>query len=277
MTRIVFATFFVAVTLAHAQQNIPDGMPFGHVGDADIDGLQEFALKRGFDLKAEVARVYGEKQIDEHALGSVFIFSRQFNTLDKNARAYGQIIYSSLLNIGEHIGVPAYVKIIDRQAPDVQQRVRDFLWYPAWRAEHKQNSGELESVYPGLFPKSYKFGRDDPIFANEVPHLPVVLSPRVRAMIVQADLAAIRTQLALYKAANGAYPSTDQGLVALVVKPQSLPSPSRWTQLFYAVPKDPWGNEYFYLCPGRTNPTGYDLFSTGPDGKAYTTDDDWGE
>ncbi|SRR6266511_4897806 len=116
------------------------------------------------------------------------------------------------------------------------------------------------------------------LLASRTLHLPVVLSSRdVRAMIIQADLAAIRTQLALYKAANGAYPSTAQGIVALVVKPTSLPSPSRWTQLFYAVPKDPWGNEYFYLCPGRTNPTAYDLFSTGPDGKAYTTDDDWGK
>jgi general secretion pathway protein G len=98
-----------------------------------------------------------------------------------------------------------------------------------------------------------------------------------RAIRVEADLMVIRTQLAFYKAANGAYPSTDQGLVALVVKPTSLPSPSRWTQLFYAVPKDPWGKEYFYLCPGRTNPTDYDLFSAGPDGKAYTADDDWGK
>lgn len=135
--------------------------------DVDIDRLQEFALKRGFDLKAEIARVYGDKKVDEDALGRVFIFSRQFNALDKNARTYGQIIYSSLLNIGEHIGVPAYAKIIDRQPSDVQQRVRDFLWYPVWHTEHKQNGGELEIVYPGPFPKSYQFGHDDPIFTKE--------------------------------------------------------------------------------------------------------------
>jgi hypothetical protein len=173
MTRAVVALLLAvtAVTAAAADRTpgpIPDGMPFGRVEDADVDRLQEFALTRGFDLKAEMARVYGERKVDEDALGRVFIFSRQFNTLDKNARAYGQIIYSSLLNIGEHIGVPAYVKIIDRQPPDVQQRVRDFLWYPAWHAQHKQNNGELESMYPGLFPKSYEFRRDDPIFANEI-------------------------------------------------------------------------------------------------------------
>jgi hypothetical protein len=141
--------------------------PFGRVNDADIDRLQDFALKCGFDFRAEMARVYGEKKLDEDALARVFIFSRQFNRLDKNARTYGHFIHCSLLNIGEVIGVPAYVKIIDRQPPEVQQRVRDFLWYPTWHDQHKQNDGELESVYPGLFPKSYEFGRDDPIFANE--------------------------------------------------------------------------------------------------------------
>ncbi|SRR6266511_1006640 len=116
------------------------------------------------------------------------------------------------------------------------------------------------------------------LFAYRNLHFPVVLSYRdMQSLSVQADLEAVRTQLALYKAANGAYPSTEQGIMALVVKPVSLPRASRWTQLFYAVPKDPWGNEYSYLCPGRRNPTGYDLFSTGPDAKAYTTDDDWGK
>jgi hypothetical protein len=169
MTRVLIATLLATSVLAadRTPGPVPDGMPFGRVDDADIDRLQDFALKRGFDLKAEMARVYGGRKIGEDALGRVFTFSRQFNALDKNARTYGQIIYSSLLNIGEHIGVPAYVKIIDRQPADVQQRVRDFLFYPDCHSQHKQNSGELESVYPGLFPKSYKFRQNDPIFAKE--------------------------------------------------------------------------------------------------------------
>jgi hypothetical protein len=172
MTSIILAMLFVASVAAaqRAPALIPDGMPFGHVDDVDVDRLAEFALKRaGFDLKADLARVYSrDGKLDEDALGRLFFFSRQFNTFDKYARTYGQIIYSSLLNIGEVIGVPAYVKIIERQPPDVQQRIRDFLWYPAWHAEHKQNSGEFESVYPGLFPKSYRFGKGDPIFADEI-------------------------------------------------------------------------------------------------------------
>src|SRR5439155_25549520 len=108
MTRAVVA-LLLAVSAAAADRTpgpIPDGMPFCRVADADVDRLQEFALKRGFDLKAEMARVYGEKKVDEGALGRVFIFSRLINTLDKNARTYGQIIYSSRLDRVETIGGP---------------------------------------------------------------------------------------------------------------------------------------------------------------------------
>jgi hypothetical protein len=173
MARIVLAILLVATAIAAERTPgpIPDGMPFGRIEDSDIDRLQEFATAHGFDLKAEMARVYGSNGADEDALGRVFIFSRQFNALDKNARTYGQIIYSSLLNIGEHIGVPAYAKIIDRRPADVQQRVRDFLFYPVTRSAPKSRwedaLSESREMYPGLFPKGFKFGHDDPIFANE--------------------------------------------------------------------------------------------------------------
>jgi hypothetical protein len=172
MTRIIVA-MFLAATAAAAQTPgpVPDGMPFGHVGDADVDRLYEFALSGGFDLKAEMARVYCcDKKIDEDALARVFVFSRRFNTLDKNARTYGQIIYSSLLRIGEVLGVDYYVRIIARQPPDVQQRVRDFLYYPMLRVpteQRKQVEEENSKMYPTLFPKSFQFGHDDPIFAKE--------------------------------------------------------------------------------------------------------------
>jgi hypothetical protein len=149
---------------------VPDGMPFGPVGDADVDRLQEFASGRGVDLKAEMARVYSpDNKLDEEALGRVFIFSRQFNTLDKNARTYGQIIYSSFLRIGEVVGVTGYVKIIDRQAPDVQQRVRDFLFYPFTRHPKFRSEDVIKhshDMYPGLFPKNFQFGHRDPVFAK---------------------------------------------------------------------------------------------------------------
>ena len=172
MTRVVLAMLLVgtAVAAERTPGPIPDGMPFGRIEESDIDRLQEFATAHHFDLKAEMARVYGSNGADADALGRVFVFSRQFNALDKNARTYGQIIYSSLLNIGEHIGVSAYAKIIDGQPTDVQQRVRDFLFYPFARhpeARSKEALQESRDMYPGLFPKHFQFGRGDPIFANE--------------------------------------------------------------------------------------------------------------
>jgi len=68
----------------------------------------------------------------------------------------------------------------------------------------------------------------------------------------------------LYNGTNGHYPSTDQGLNALV------------PGLMGEVPKDAWGSPYVYRCPGRVNPNSYDLFSAGPDRIADTVDDEWG-
>jgi general secretion pathway protein G len=95
-------------------------------------------------------------------------------------------------------------------------------------------------------------------------------------MRVRADIQAIGTQLRLYESMNGFYPTSEQGLKALVVQPDSEPKPSRWYQLFQDMPKDPWGNEYLYICPGKKHPDTYDLYSAGPDRKADTADDNWG-
>jgi general secretion pathway protein G len=97
-----------------------------------------------------------------------------------------------------------------------------------------------------------------------------------KTMRVQADIQAIKTQLQLYESMNGFYPTTEQGLQALVTQPQNDPRPTRWYQLFRELPKDPWGSDYVYRNPGLKNPGGYDLFSAGPDRQADTADDDWG-
>jgi general secretion pathway protein G len=93
---------------------------------------------------------------------------------------------------------------------------------------------------------------------------------------VSADVQALGTQLKLYESMSGFFPTTEQGLQALVTQPETDPKPARWYQLFKEVPKDPWHNNYIYRCPGVKNPGGYDLFSAGPDRIADTTDDDPG-
>ena len=93
----------------------------------------------------------------------------------------------------------------------------------------------------------------------------------------KADIQMIRTMLLSYSGSNGFYPTTEQGLKAMVVRPDTEPVPSSWRRLMDEVPKDAWGMEYVYRNPGVKNPSGYDLYSAGPDRKPDTADDDWGQ
>ncbi len=90
---------------------------------------------------------------------------------------------------------------------------------------------------------------------------------------IDADLKSIKTQLMVYQAGNGFPPTTEQGLKALTIKPDSLPKPRSWQKLMESVPLDPYGNEYQYASPGVHNPDSYDLFSAGKDRKPGTADD----
>jgi len=98
-----------------------------------------------------------------------------------------------------------------------------------------------------------------------------------RIAAAKGDIKAMSTALSAYEVDNGKYPNVGQGLAALLVKPTSPPEPKSWKgpylQNLQELPKDPWGNEYQYLCPGARNPSGFDLFSYGPDGQAGTEDD----
>jgi len=80
----------------------------------------------------------------------------------------------------------------------------------------------------------------------------------------------LETALQLYKLDNGNYPSTEQGLDALVEPPQSGKLPPKWRQGGYLekskVPLDPWGNDFVYLSPGIQSD--FDLMSYGADGES---------
>eukprot|EP00767_Chilomastix_cuspidata_P008420 gnl/Chilomastix_cuspidata/9671.p1 GENE.gnl/Chilomastix_cuspidata/9671~~gnl/Chilomastix_cuspidata/9671.p1 ORF type:complete len:131 (-),score=3.38 gnl/Chilomastix_cuspidata/9671:218-610(-) len=88
------------------------------------------------------------------------------------------------------------------------------------------------------------------------------------AKVVKAkvDIKALETALKLFKLDTGKYPTTDQGLEALVSQPESG-EVKNWKEGGYldkkSVPKDPWGNEYIYLSPGLNGD--YDLMSYGAD------------
>ncbi len=88
-----------------------------------------------------------------------------------------------------------------------------------------------------------------------------------RIIAAKQDIATIMQALKLYKLDNQHYPTTDQGLQALIVKPTSGPAADGWKTGGYLekLPKDPWGNPYQYLSPGINGEV--DVFSYGADGQ----------
>ena len=102
--------------------------------------------------------------------------------------------------------------------------------------------------------------------------LVTIVAPRImgrtddaRQTKATADLASLAQALNLYRLDNGAYPTTDQGLAALIERPTTPPVPKMWRSEGYVdrVPSDPWGNPYVYVL---ATPQRYLLKSLGADG-----------
>ena len=103
--------------------------------------------------------------------------------------------------------------------------------------------------------------------------LAAIVVPRVmsrpdeaRTIKAQQDLRAISAALDLFKLDNFNYPTTDQGLIALVERPAELPQNNKWREGGYlgSLPSDPWGRAYLYLQPGEHGVI--DIYSLGADG-----------
>jgi len=97
--------------------------------------------------------------------------------------------------------------------------------------------------------------------------VPRIMDRPDEARVIKAknDIRALQSALDLYRLDNFRYPTTDQGLEALVQKPTGSPEPTRWREGGYMdrLPKDPWGNLYQYLSPGQKG--GVDIFTLGAD------------
>ena len=112
--------------------------------------------------------------------------------------------------------------------------------------------------------------------------LAALVAPRIIGRGTEARIAATKQQiqnfetaLKLYYLDNDMYPSTEQGLEALLVEPGSEPLPSNWQgpYLEKAVPTDPWGSSFIFTCPGEYHEDGFDILSYGPDRKEGGDDD----
>jgi len=102
-------------------------------------------------------------------------------------------------------------------------------------------------------------------------------SEQARVQVAEADVRSnIATALKLYEMDNGTFPDTQQGLEALLVKPNTAPLPANWNGPYLeSDPIDPWGRPYQYVFPGVHKD--YDLSSWGRDGSEGEDDiTNWG-
>jgi general secretion pathway protein G len=99
--------------------------------------------------------------------------------------------------------------------------------------------------------------------------VPRIMDRPEEARIIKAknDIRVLQNQLELYRLDNFDYPTTDQGLEALVQKPEIPPEPAKWKDGGYIdrLPLDPWGRPYQYLSPGQK--AKIDIYSLGADGQ----------
>jgi len=95
---------------------------------------------------------------------------------------------------------------------------------------------------------------------------------QARMTAAQSQVSTFGTALDSFEVDVGYYPKGRNGLNDLVVQPRDAQS-WRGPYMKNEIPKDPWGNDYVYECPGKNNPSSYDLISMGPDGRAGSEDD----
>ncbi len=90
---------------------------------------------------------------------------------------------------------------------------------------------------------------------------------------VRSDMTTLSSALNMYKLNAGHYPTTQQGLKALVERPTTNPQPRMWTRMADRVQQDPWGSEYSYRFPGSVDKTTFEIISKGRDMQEGTQDD----
>jgi general secretion pathway protein G len=95
--------------------------------------------------------------------------------------------------------------------------------------------------------------------------------PEARVKATRVQIAAFKNALGLFEVENGYLPTGSSGLEALLQSSED--TEGAHGPYLDKIPKDPWGNDYIYQCPGKHKPTSFDLMSLGPDGQAGTADD----
>jgi general secretion pathway protein G len=106
--------------------------------------------------------------------------------------------------------------------------------------------------------------------------LAAVVAPSIFRNVGDAKTSAAKSQIEIfalalnsYRLDNDQYPTSEQGLAALRALPALGDAPTNWKGPYLSreIPLDPWGRPYFYVAPGHANPTSFDVYSLGRDGK----------
>jgi len=97
---------------------------------------------------------------------------------------------------------------------------------------------------------------------------------RARKTQAQTQISTFKTALDMFETDNGYYPKGKSGLLDLIQQPREAQSwHGPYLQNESGIPDDPWGHTYINVCPGKHNPSSYDIISMGPDGREGTDDD----
>ena len=122
----------------------------------------------------------------------------------------------------------------------------------------------LRFIYAGLaLAAGPAFGQNAPAPEKDSP---------AKLARVEADLKAISAALQTYRIMTGRFPTTEQGLDALINKPSAEPVPGRWVKIMAKHPADPWGHPYGYLVREKDRKEQHVLMSKGPDPDAAGDD-----
>jgi len=144
------------------------------------------------------------------------------------------------------------------------------LWYDP--ASHKPLKSSIQGQDVGRITEVY----EDLVLNGEIPDEKFKLpkeEPSLEEKLADAKgtMSMVAAALGMYELDNGMYPSSEQGLSALLTKPKDAKG---WKGPYLeSVPLDPWGKAYVYRFPLKSNPHAFELLSSGPDGKEGTDDD----
>lgn len=160
---LVFCVFFMNTMATHGFES-DDDEPFGPTTDQDLQELFIVAKRSGVDFEANMDLAYNGRR---KGLEQVFSLATKLETMDAVTKVYANVIYSAFLNLVEERCEKYFAKALESQPPLVQQRIRDFIYYPVTQLQAEQRQAEeseLKTQFPRVFPSSYVFGKGNTLF-----------------------------------------------------------------------------------------------------------------